>query len=77
MIRMTHPLHGAMYCYLDSEVENNKKNGWIVEEEKPVLQMKPPEEVPIKSLEEQYEEKFGKKPHWKMKRETIENVLKE
>lgn len=29
-----------------------------------------------KTLAEQYEERFGKKPHWKMKPETIAERLK-
>ena len=31
----------------------------------------------VQSLEEQYEAKFGKKPHWKMKVETIQAALEE
>lgn len=77
MIYMTHPQHGSMYCYLDAEVEINKKNGWVVAEEKPVLQSHHPDEAPVMSLADQYEEKFGKKPHHRLKQETIRNALKE
>lgn len=29
MIYMTHPLHGAKYCSLESEAQDDEKNGWI------------------------------------------------
>lgn len=81
MVYMTHPLHGAMHVYTDAEVETNKKNGWEVIE--PIKTVKFLEariaEIPaeIKSLAEQYEEKFGKKPHHRLSEKNIEIALKE
>lgn len=75
---MNHPEHGRMPIYLLAEIANNEKNGWVLEpEEKPVLQLHHPDEASELSLEEQYEEKFGKKPHHRLKQETIIAKLKE
>ena len=43
--------------------------------EQPIDDEKREEET--KTLSQLYEEKFGKKPHWNMKKETIEAALEE
>ena len=72
---MSHPKHGRMPVYSQTEIDYNAKNGWVLDEEKPVLQVAYP--VSRETMIEQYEAKFGKKPHHRMKQETIENALKE
>lgn len=74
MIYMTHPVHGAMNCYLDSEVENNKKNGWIVGEMNTVVDK---QIASCETPEQQYEKKFGRPPHHRMKLENIKASLEE
>lgn len=61
---MTHAKHGKMPVYSPTEIQINQKHGWVLE--KAVL-----------SLVDQYEAKFGKKPHHRMKNETIRQKLDE
>jgi hypothetical protein len=35
MVIMTHPLHGRLLVYSQSEIESNKLAGWVVEENAP------------------------------------------
>jgi len=67
---MTHPNHGRMPVYSDGEIEYNSKFGWSVEEDKQ-------EEKTVESPEVLYEKKFGKKPHHKMKQESIIAALED
>ena len=71
---MTHPQHGRMPVYSDTEVEYNAKLGWSLEQEPPipdgVSEMK-------QSIEDRYFAKFGKYPHHKMKQESIIAALEE
>jgi hypothetical protein len=73
---MTHPQHGAMYVYTEAEAVVNEKNGWIRSEIKKEEEVEEKEEVET-GLVEQYEEKFGKKPHHRMNKSTIEAAIKE
>ena len=73
---MSHSLHGRMPVYSQEEIDYNAKSGWILDE----VEDDETDDVPREtnqSLVQQYEAKFGKKPHWKAKQETIENALKE
>ena len=85
--RMIHPIHGATYAS-GAEVGYNKVNGWVVEEEAPPKPAPVPRETapaPIvfpdvlkesdEDLAKRYEEKFGRPPHHRMKRESIEAAL--
>lgn len=61
---MKHEQHGFTHVYNLMDEEQHRANGWV--EAGPV-------EAP---LDEQYFAKFGKKPHHKMKPETIKDALK-
>lgn len=63
---MTHAEHGRMPVYNPTEVEFNQKNGWVLETK---------DVAKAKSLSELYFAKFGKKPHHRMKDETIKAAL--
>lgn len=72
---MTHPQHGVTQVYLISEVEANKLNGWVLQEEK---EQSVPEVAPQElSLNERYFEKFGKLPHHRLSDKNIEIALEE
>lgn len=80
-IFMTHPEHGATHAYSEQEAESNEKNGW---RRGPQPEPAKPEPVTLasvpfveRSLDERYAAKFGKRPHWKMSRETILKALEE
>lgn len=70
---MNHPKLGGMLVYMD-DIEQKQKEGWVVGE-KPFVDATGFEVV--ESPGDRYEKKFGKRPHWKMKDETIEDALKE
>lgn len=88
---MKHQLHGRMPVYNHAEIEANRKNGWELEtgiqaESKPPVKaevvaktFEATEEAndPSPELISKYEEKFGKKPHHRMKPESIEAALAE
>lgn len=64
-IRMHHPKHGFHVVYDNAEKAAHERHGWsVVEEKKPEI-----------SLAEQYEAKFGKKPHHLMKPENIQKAI--
>ena len=73
---MSHPKLGGMLVYMD-DFEQKQKEGWVFSEEvKLVVPSKPitprgTNETP----EQQYEKKFGKKPHHLMKPESIKKAL--
>jgi len=76
-IHLTHPKHGSKIAYLEAEAENDEKHGWVRGEiKKPEVKKEVEEEIET-GLVEQYEEKFGKKPHHRMNKSTIEAALKE
>jgi len=71
--RLTHPRHGVKYVYHDNELIADLKAGWVREDE---AQVEAPEittdpEVIDEETIELYVLKFGKKPHHRMKLETI------
>ena len=78
MILMSHPQHGFMNVYTDQEVILNEKQGWKKVEVPAVenVQKMNVQEVNT-SLAEQYQTKFGKKPHHRMSQSTIEAALKD
>jgi hypothetical protein len=77
MIYLRHPDHGIKIAYLESEIEVDKKNGWteMTQEERSDVHLTPEVEALADSIESRYEKKYGKRPHHKMKRETIEAAL--
>ena len=82
IIHMVHPLHGEMDVYTEAEVTANEKNGWkrFVKPEIPAVetvQVNDVKNVNTLSIHEQYQAKFGKKPHHRMSQSTIEAALKE
>jgi len=70
MIFQIHPDHGKHIAYIPAEAAYNEKQGWrtVTEAE---FYGKPVDEVAL------YVAKFGKKPHHKMKPETIKAALEE
>ena len=83
IIHMVHPLHGEMDVYTEAEVTANEKNGWkrVIKQEIPAVETihinTGVQSVNTLSLHEQYQAKFGKKPHHRMNQSTIEAALKE
>ncbi len=77
---MKHPHHGRMPVYNQAEITSNQKNGWVLEPAETV-KVAPVRTAESKEdsgeLEAKYEEKFGKKPHHRMKPESIEAALNE
>ena len=75
---LSHPQHGKTTATA-YEIPELLKNGWKIDEPKKKVKSEEPSiQVNIyKTLEEKYEEKFGKLPHHRMKQETIEAALKE
>ena len=76
---MIHPRHGAMHVYSEAEIEENEKHGWKLTDEPgavKVLETIMEGESKEKCVAEQYQAKFGKPPHHKMKPETIERALR-
>lgn len=79
MVYMTHPQHGTTIVYVAAEVESNKLNGWIVQEEKELavkIEVAPEIASQELSLNERYFEKFGKYPHHRLSEKNIEIALK-
>lgn len=90
MIEMNHPIHGTKHAYLEAEAVQDEKNGWkrvnpsvttvaITTDAQTFTADRDPIYVPLASRDElaaEYEAKFGKKPHHKMKAETIAEKLK-
>lgn len=92
IIVLTHERHGTHIAYSLAEAEECEKNGWMRQEKHPVLGNIEPvaakavfepatteqdAQPAVAGLSERYQQKFGKKPHWKMKPETIEAALRE
>jgi hypothetical protein len=73
VVYMQHSEHGKMTCP-EYEVPNHEKNGWRRIEQ---TISKPDVVVQEKTLDERYEKKFGKRPHHRMKKESIEAALME
>ena len=79
MIYQIHSQHGYHMAVNKLEADANEKRGWRTVTEAEFYDRRPklsPEiAAEVLSLEERYERKHGKKPHHKMKRETIEAAL--
>ena len=81
MIYQINPKHGYHMASSKQEADSNEKHGWrtVTENEfwdrpkktAPVTLSDPPSD----SLSDIYESKFGKKPHHRMKPETIEAAI--
>lgn len=71
---MKHPMHGRMPVYSDSEIAYNAKLGWSLEDQE-VIETKVEEKQ--ESIEDAYEKKFGRRPHHRMKQESIIAALEE
>lgn len=73
MIYQIHEDHGKHIAYSPQEAKFNEENGWkrVTKE----VWLKHGYEKSDDTLAEQYEAKFGKKPHHAMKTETIEQQL--
>jgi uncharacterized protein YndB with AHSA1/START domain len=77
-MRMKNKDHGVTYVYSNSERDYLINLGWELDEEKPVVvevKQVTLEVTPEKTPSEQYEEKFGKPPHHRMKEEGILKAL--
>lgn len=74
MIYQVHESHGKHIAYNTLEATSNNANGWktVTEAEFYAEYKKPPKSD---DLSARYEAKFGKKPHHKMKPESIEEAL--
>lgn len=72
---LKHPVHGKKIASLRAEAENDKKYGWIEVTMGEFYGKQEEKEQPQADLVARYVEKFGKKPHHKMKPETIEAAL--
>lgn len=80
MIYQKSEKHGYHIAYAIQEAEANEKNGWktVTEEEFYKRDNKKTEsevDIIVESIEEKYEKKFGKRPHHRMKRESIEEAI--
>lgn len=88
IIYQIHPLHGYHFAYSPLEADSNNKRGWrtVTKEEffnrpkKPDAGITSPENDQKAAhdremLSQRYEEKFGKKPHGRMKTESIRSEL--
>ena len=78
MIYQIHSEHGYHIAITRPEAESNEKRGWrTVTEAEFYDRGKKKAELAgqVESIEEQYERKTGKKPHHRMKRESIEAAL--
>mgnify|MGYP006330545029 CR=1 FL=1 len=79
MIYQIHPEHGYHMAINKLEADANEKRGWKTVTEAQFYDRRPklaPEiAAEVNDIEARYEKKFGKKPHHKMKRETIEAAL--
>lgn len=85
MIELHHPVHGTKHAYLESEAAADEKNGWVrAGMVQPTIVPRDPyfaehlsePRVDMEALSKLYEAKFGKKPHHRMKAETIAEKLK-
>lgn len=73
VIYMRHPIHGQKVAVLEAEAVADEKEGW--ERYSPFDDANLT--MPAPDLAAQYLAKFGHKPHWKMKPETIQKALDE
>ncbi len=86
LIALRHEMHGTHIAYTDLEAKECEKNGWerdmaLSEALSGTNTALAPEPFVVinktPSLAEQYEAKFGKKPHHKMLPATIQAALDE
>lgn len=69
IVRLKHEKHGIKYVYHEGELASDLKLGWTVDEE-PLPVVTEEEEIDQATID-LYQSKFGKKPHHRMKLETI------
>jgi hypothetical protein len=78
MIYQIHNQHGYHMAFNKAEAESNEKRGWrTVSEAEFYNRGKAEIKELVDDLEERYEKKHGKRPHHRMKRESIEAALKD
>lgn len=77
MIYQVHEKHGHHMAFNKLEADANEKRGWrtVSEAEFYKRDEKKKIEAIVDDLEERYEKKYGKRPHHRMKRESIEAAL--
>ena len=83
MIYQINPKHGYHMANTKQEADSNEKYGWRTVNEKEFWErpkknnsLPTPLPAPLSdSLSDVYESKFGKKPHHRMKPETIEAAI--
>lgn len=79
MIYQMHKDHGRHISYNELQAQANRKNGWRDVTEKEFYEI-PPRKMSViaddhGALVKAYEEKFGKKPHYKFSDEKIKASL--
>lgn len=78
MIYQIHEKHGYHMAQSKQEADANEKRGWRTVSEAEFYDRGKSREIvadQVASIEEQYERKYGKRPHHRMKRENIEQAL--
>lgn len=82
LIFLTHPVHGAKHALSESEALADEKNGWVRTTQEVIVGLAV-DAAPITlsedltELHNAYEAKFGKRPHHRMIKSTIEAALEE
>lgn len=79
-IYLRHDIHGTKVAIAEAEAEADEKNGWkrydVAAILKPRSDAKPHvEDSEMEKLREEYEAKFGKRPHHKKNLETLKAEL--
>jgi len=79
MIYQVHEKHGHHMAFSKAEAEANEKRGWRTVSEAEFYKRDEKQEIAaiVDDLEYRYEKKYGKRPHHRMKRESIEAALKD
>ena len=83
LIYMKHERHGRMPVYSYEEMKSNMEHGWVEDKEVKVPKVQretkdvSEDSEEIETPEDAYFKKFGKKPHHKMKLDTIIKKLEE
>lgn len=75
VIYLRHPYHGTKVAVLEAEAEADIMEGWVRFDPYDDANLVIPQDRKADDLVKQYTDKFGKAPHWKMKKETIKKAL--
>lgn len=68
-IYLKHPVHGEKVAYSEAEANEDKKHGWEIIDNNQSLDLS--DDMGFDDASALYEQKFGEKPHHRMKLETI------